>query len=300
MRHAAAIEALERALPGRCRRAQALAACCTWRIGGPAELFVVPETVDELRAALDLCIGHELPWRLIGAGSNLLFPDEGLPGAVIRLGQGFAGIAVKGRLLQVGAAAPAGSLCRRAAEAGLAGLEFAIGIPAWLGGMLRMNAGAHGGEMAGVVRRVLLLPPGGEPRWRDARSLGFHYRGCEALERGIALQAELELQPEGSAAVRERTREYNEIRRRMQPLTEASCGSVFKRPPGDYPGRLIEAAGCKGLSVGGIRVSEKHANFFVNTGGGRAVEVLELVAQVKAAVREHSGVMLEEEFRHVR
>lgn len=286
-------------LPGRCREAAPLADCCTWRIGGPARWLAEPETVEELERLLARCAAEGLPWRLIGAGSNLLFPDEGLEGVTIRLAGGFSAIAVEGNRLRAGAAAPAGSLCRRAAEAGLSGLEFAVGIPAWLGGMLRMNAGAHGSETGAVAKRVRVLEPGLGVRWIDGRGMGFTYRDCAALAGAIALEAELELVRSDPETVRAATRENNDYRRRTQPLSEATCGSVFKRPPGDFPGRLIEEAGCKGRRVGAIRVSELHANFFVNEGGGRAADVLALVADVKAAVLADSGVALEEEFRHV-
>lgn len=296
----AGIRALAAALPDRCRPAAPLAECCTWRIGGAAELLVQPADARELALALAICAENATPWRLIGGGSNLLFPDEGLPGATIRLGGVFAEIAVEGRLVRAGAAAPAGSLCRRAAEAGLSGLEYAVGIPAWLGGMLRMNAGAHGGETAAIVRRVRVLEPGLGERWIDGPEMGFGYRDCTALAAAIALEAELELVESDAEKVRAATRENNDYRRRTQPLSEATCGSVFRRPPGDFPGRLIEAAGCKGRRVGAIRVSERHANFFVNEGRGRACDALELVAEVKHEVKTRFGVELVEEFAHVR
>ena len=241
----------------------------------------------------------DYPGGSIGRGSNLLFADEGLAGAVIRLGSGFEGMHFQSPFIRVGAALRARPLSLAAAERGLSGLEFAAGIPATVGGMLKMNAGAHGGEIGSLVREVRVVDYRGKQHTLSAAEMGFSYRRCEGLEDRIAVEALLELRPGNTASIQECTREMLRHRRETQPLNYPSCGSVFKRPAEGAPGRLIEAAGMKGQRVGGIRVSQMHANFFVNEGGGKASEVLELVARVKRAVFEHSGVKLEEEFHYV-
>lgn len=292
-----ALDEVRRALPGACSTQVPLAGLCTWHIGGPAALLAEPGDIDSLRRLLAVIQQTGLPWWLIGNGSNLLFPDEGLPGVVIRLGEGLAGWTFDGTRLLAGAAAPVGSLARAAAREGLSGLEFLVGIPARLGGALRMNAGAHGMELAPAVRRVHTINALGVLAWQEAPEMGFGYRRCHGLEGRIAVEAELELVPAPEEEVLGRTREFNRYRQQTQPLKEWSCGSVFKRPGPDlYPGRLIEHAGLKGYRLGGIQVSPVHANFLVNLGGGTAADVLALVALVKRAVFEHSGVLLEEEF----
>ncbi len=294
-----ALTRIEVALPGRCQRDASLAELSHWRIGGPAALLVVPESAEELSRLLSVCATHDLPWWIVGRGSNLLFADEGLAGVVIRLGSGFERMEFDSPFVTVGAALRARPLSLAAAERGLSGLEFAAGIPATVGGMLRMNAGAHGGEISGLVRHVNVVEQDGTLRTLSAEEMGFAYRKCEALQKRIAVEAVLELGIGDTASIQECTREMLRHRRETQPLDYPSCGSVFKRPATGAPGQLIEAAGLKGRKIGGIRVSQMHANFFVNEGGGKARDVLALVELVKQAVLEHSGVTLEEEFHYV-
>jgi UDP-N-acetylmuramate dehydrogenase len=203
-------------------------------------------------------------------------------------------------MLEAGAALAAAALARQAAAAGLAGLEFAGGIPGTVGGLVRMNAGAFGQEVAQVLTRVRLMARDGGRRWAVADELALGYRSAPGLGDRIVLAAEFCLKADEPKAIRARMGTMAHTRRDTQPLRESSCGSVFKRPTGDYPGRLIEAAGLKGARVGGAVVSTIHANFFVNEGGATARDMLALVALVKRTVRERFGVELEEEFRHVR
>ncbi len=291
---------VEELLPGCCERDVLLSTLSTWRIGGPADLVCRPENEDELRRLLELLADAGAAWWIVGRGSNLLFPDRGLRGVVIRLGRGFDFVERRGLELRAGAAASAGSLCRTAAREGLSGLEFAAGIPATLGGMLKMNAGAHDCEIADCVSRVRMLDREARVFEMGTEALGFDYRSCAGLEDSVALEARLRLEASDPGAVAERMKGMLEARRRTQPLDEASCGSVFKRPPGDYPGRLIESAGLKGARSGGLRVSSLHANFFINEGGATASDALELVAWVKQEVLRRTGVRLEEEFTYVR
>jgi len=294
-----AMERLQGALPARCTAQAPLAALCTWRIGGPADLLLRPDNEEELQLALGILAEERAAWWLVGAGSNLLFPDEGLRGVVLRLGSGFAGVGIESPLLRAGAALPSTTLCRTAAEAGLSGLEFAGGIPGTVGGMVRMNAGAHGQDVAQCLQRVRVMDHAGLATWLPAADLAMAYRACPGLVGRLVLAAEFVLREERSEEITRRMRAMLEARRSSQPLREASCGSVFKRPEGDFPGRLIEAAGLKGHRVGAAVVSPLHANFFVNEGGATAHDMLALVELVKRTVRERFGVELQEEFQHV-
>lgn len=294
------MERLRDAFPQRCAPDAPLAALCTWRIGGPAALLFTPESEEELCSALGLLREEQAAWWLVGGGSNLLFPDEGLPGVVLHPGQGLAWLEEDSPLLRAGCALSAVALCRRAAQAGLSGLEFAGGVPGTVGGLVRMNAGAHGQDLAQTLTRVKLLEESGERRWAEAAELRLGYRSSAGLGGRLVLAAEFGLRPDEPEAIRLRQREMLESRRSSQPLQAASCGSVFKRPEGDFPGRLIEAAGLKGARRGGAVVSPLHANFIVNEGGASAKDVLELVALIQRTVRERFGVELEEEFQHVR
>jgi UDP-N-acetylmuramate dehydrogenase len=295
-----AIERLQDAFPTRCERNAPLAGLSTWRIGGPVALLFTPESEEELVAAVGLLRAELAAWWLVGGGSNLLFPDEGLAGVVLHPGQGLAWVEEDAPMLRAGAGLSATVLCRRAAAAGLAGLEFAGGIPGTVGGLVRMNAGAHGQDVAQCLRRVRLLGTDGAVRWVGAADLRLQYRQSPGLGENLVLAAEFQLQADEPDAIRARMREMLERRRASQPLQEASCGSVFKRPENDFPGRLIEAAGLKGARVGAAVVSPVHANFFVNEGGASAQDMLTLVELVKRTVRERFGVELEEEFQHVR
>jgi UDP-N-acetylmuramate dehydrogenase len=277
---------------------QKLAACSTWKMGGSARVLCEPSSVSELQAVEAWRKRHGLKRLIIGGGSNLLFSDDGFDGVVLRLADDFAEFALDGNRMRVGAAASAVKVARACAEAGLSGMEFAAGLPATVGGLVMMNAGAYGQDMQAVIERVQVLREGGL-RWLDAKDLTFDYRHVTGLEMGIVLAAELRLEKQDTEKVQERTTRWLKERKQKQPLNKATCGSVFKRPEGDFPGRLIEAAGLKGHAVGAMRVSSLHANFFVNEGGAKAADALALVQLVKTSVRTKFGVELEEEFRYV-
>jgi UDP-N-acetylmuramate dehydrogenase len=300
MSTAMAIRRLTDAHPTRCLAGAPLADLSTWRIGGSAALLCRPDAEEELAGMVAVLREEKATWWLVGGGSNLLFPDGKLDGVVLCPGRGMAWVETEGSLLRAGAAAGSVAVCRQAAREGLAGLEFAGGIPGTVGGMVRMNAGAHGQELAQTLVRVRLLEEDGGIRWVPAGELRLAYRSSPGLGSRLVLAAEFLLNPDDPDAIRARMRGMLESRRATQPLQEASCGSVFKRPEGDFPGRLIEAAGLKGARVGGAVVSALHANFIVNEGGATARDVLELVDLVKRTVHERFGVVLEEEFQHVR
>ncbi len=286
--------------PDRCQAEARLAPLSTWKIGGPAELLFRPDSPEELARVLRLVHAEGVAVLVIGKASNLLIDTAGLRGLVIQLGQGFAWIQVKGEVLQAGAAAAATSICRACVSEGLAGLEFMTGIPATLGGMIRMNAGAHGTETSEYLLDAELLSADGKHSTRSAAELDLTYRKARGLASDeIVIQARFQLRRDDAAEIQSRIQSFQDYRRNTQPLRAATCGSVFRRPEGDYPGRLIEAAGLKGLAVGGARVSEVHANFIENTGTATSSDVLMLVELIKRKVYEQFQVELAEEFRHV-
>lgn len=281
-------------------RDEPMAAHTTFRIGGPADRFLrVPDT-DGLEAALNALREEEIPYFILGNGSDLLVPDEGLRGAVLQLDGRFrqAGAAGEGRIL-AGAGAALSAVCMLAKEKGLSGMETAFGIPGSLGGALFMNAGAYGGEIRDATERVYVFEDG-EVREMDAKDCGFSYRHSVFMERDcVVLGASLRLQPGDPAEIAGKMEDYMARRREKQPLEFPSAGSVFKRPEGHFAGALIEQCGLKGLAVGGAQVSEKHAGFIVNRGGATAADVEALIGRIRETVFRETGVMLEPEVRRV-
>jgi len=274
-----------------------LARYTTWKIGGPAELMVSPADRDDLACCVEWASRTGTPWRVLGNGSNLLVRDEGVRGLVIRLRKVLDEIDWQGPRVVAWAGAMLPAVANQAASRGMAGLEFAAGIPGTVGGAVIMNAGWHQFEIANVIERVELLEADGRRRTLPAEACGFGYRRSAFRERRVVvLCATLSLRPDDPAAVRQRLETYAESRKRNQPTEQPSCGSVFLKPEGDFAGRLIEAAGLKGLRVGDVEVSRKHANFFVNRGRARATDVLELVERVEAEVERRFGVRLVREF----
>jgi UDP-N-acetylmuramate dehydrogenase len=271
----------------------------TWRIGGPVDILCEPSDTNELLEILDLLSENCAPWWLIGNGSNVLFPDSGLRGVVVKLCGEFKEIKVTDDSIIAGAASTCSRLTRVATECGLSGLEFASGIPATLGGMLKMNAGAYNQEIGDITINVKSVGKDGCIRDQSSSDLDFAYRSCNGLSNTIALSAELKLTKDCPDMVRAKTRLNLENRMQSQPLSAATCGSVFKRPHNDFPGRLIEECGLKGYSIGAARVSPMHANFFENTGSASADDMLELVEFVKKNVYADSGIRLVEEFQYV-
>ena len=284
----------------RLRTNQPLAGMTSFRIGGPAAMYVEPQDDGDLAAAARAVRDSGVPWLVIGKGSNLLVSDAGFPGLVIRLGRGYRWSAHDGDRLSGGGAMPLPALAGAALAASLAGFEWGVAIPGTLGGGVRMNAGAHGGAMADVVETIELFSFADETRLRiPAGSAAFGYRSSELPEAGLVVAASLRLRPGAGEEIRARMAEAREIRRATQPLSEANCGSVFKNPPGDHAGRLIEASGGKGVSVGGAHVSRKHANFIVTRRGATAADVDRLIRRVQRMVEDRFGVALETEVHRV-
>ena len=274
-----------------------IAPLTTFRIGGPAALFVDAEDDGALAAVGEAVRETGVPVTVIGKGSNMLVADDGFPGIVVRLGRGFRWAGRDGDLVRAGGAMPLPALAGVAMRHRLAGLEFGVAIPASLGGAVKMNAGAHGRSMSDVVETVEVVPldGGGGRRSLSAVEAGFTYRRSHLPAPSIVVGAAVRLAEGDEAGIRARMEEAREWRRRTQPLAEPNCGSVFKNPEGDHAARLIEAAGAKGLRVGGARVSDKHANFIVADPGASASDVWALVGQVRSRVESHAGVKLETE-----
>ncbi|MGH2641033.1 MAG: UDP-N-acetylmuramate dehydrogenase [Actinomycetota bacterium] len=274
-----------------------IAPLTTFRIGGPAALYVEAESDEALAAVREAVDAADVPVAVIGKGSNMLVSDEGFPGIVVRLGRAFRWAGRDGDRLSAGGAMPLPALAGVAMRHRLSGLEFGVAIPASVGGAVKMNAGAHGRSMSDVVDRVEVFPLTGSG---DRRSLGpaeagFAYRRSRLPDASIVVGATVLLEPAGDEEIRAHMEEAREWRRRTQPLAEPNCGSVFKNPDGDHAARLIESAGAKGLRVGGARVSEKHANFIVADPGATASDVWALIQQVRSQVEHHAGVRLETE-----
>jgi UDP-N-acetylmuramate dehydrogenase len=293
-------EILRARIPERVRAGFPLAALTTFRIGGPAALFVEPETEEDL-AAVSAAVGETgSPFTVIGKGSNVLISDRGFPGIVIRLGKGFRWTRREDTFLEAGAAMPLPAFAGVASSAGLSGLEFGIAIPGSVGGAVRMNAGAHHRSMSDALARVDVFSVGsGERVSLEAGDLDFRYRGSDLAPDALVVGVQVQLEPRSAVEVRREMDEARAWRRRTQPLAEPNCGSVFKNPPGDHAARLIEAAGGKKLAAGGAHVADKHANFIVTSEGTRAADVVELIGMVQDLVAARFDVHLETEVQLV-
>ena len=284
------------------RENEPLAAHCTFKIGGPAQLFVMPENEQQLCSAVALCKEQAVRYYLLGNGSNILFADEGFSGVVIDVSALDAEIAVEDTVLTAGAGVRLAALCKAALKHGLSGLEFAYGIPGTVGGAVYMNAGAYGGEMKQVLRSAAVLFPEEGIRTLSCEELNLSYRHSLLTEHpeAVVLYAEFELTPGDPETIRAAMRELMAKRKASQPLEWPSAGSTFKRPEGHFAGTLIDQCGLKGLTVGGAQVSEKHAGFLINRGGATFADMAELIRQVQQRVLEETGVTLEPEVKIVK
>lgn len=264
----------------------------TYRAGGAAEVTVRPGSPEELAWLAGWCRERGAPLLTLGRGSNVLVSDKGLPG-VTALTERLAGLELFGNAIEAGAGALWDDLARLSAEKGLAGLEKTSGIPGSVGGAVRMNAGAFGQETFDRLASVLALDGAGRQVTLLKKDIAHGYRRAEGLDGLIVLSARFEFQPGDPAALLQDRSCVLASRGAKQPLDYPSAGSVFKRPPGDYASRLIDAAGLKGLRVGGAEVSPKHAGFIVNAGGATAADIYALICRVRAAVKEKTGVELQ-------
>ncbi len=281
--------ALERCCPGAVRRNEPLARHVSFRIGGPADILVLPRTLESLDAAVAWLYQEGLPFVVLGRGSNVLIADGGIRGVVIKTGRGQERVVYDGPRVHAECGTSVPHLSRKTAERGLAGLEFAAGIPGSVGGAVVMNAGAHGCSFADVLVSARVRTPRGLVTWRR-EDLELRYRHSRLQEEpGVVLDCKLLLHPAPADETVARLEAWLRTRAESQPLGPPSSGCIFRNPEGDYAGRLIDASGTKGLRVGGAVVSDRHANYILNTGGATAHDVLALIAQVQARVHDHAG-----------
>ncbi|MCJ2055727.1 UDP-N-acetylmuramate dehydrogenase [Methylobacterium sp. J-048] len=293
------IRAAAPGLRGRLLADQPLADLTWFRVGGPAEVLFTPADEEDL-AQLVAVLEPDVPVTVIGLGSNLIVRDGGVPGVVVRLGgKAFGGIAIDGDTLQVGTAVPDMRLAKAAAEAGLDGLAFYRGIPGSIGGALRMNAGAHGGETTDVLIEAHGIDRTGALRRFSHAEMGFSYRHSDATEDVIFTRALFRGKPGDRAAIEAEMERVTAAREAAQPIRERTGGSTFANPEGGKAWQLVDAAGCRGLTRGGAQVSPMHCNFLINTGGATAADIEGLGEEVRRRVRETSGITLRWEIRRI-
>lgn len=265
----------------------------TFKIGGPAALFITPRTEDELQGVVACCAKAELPIRVLGNGSNVLVPDEGVAGAVIRLDpKGFGGFSVEENLVRAGASLSLSKLVRDAARAHLSGLECLVGIPGWVGGAVRMNAGGAFGDIGQTVERVKVMDTHGQLFYREKDDLAFGYRRSNISARFI-LEVELRLMEDDERRIAKMMKEVFFHKKNTQPVAHRSAGCIFRNPRGMSAGALIDQAGLKGTKIGGAFVSRKHANYILAGDDTTAKDVRDLIDLIRAKVRERNDITLE-------
>lgn len=295
------VPALSARLPhlrGRLEANAPLAELTWFRVGGPAQVLFQPADADDL-AALLAALPAELPVTVIGLGSNLIVRDGGVPGVVIRLGKGFTDLAVEGTRVTAGAGVPDVKVARAAAEAGLDGFAFLRGVPGAVGGALRMNAGAYGGEVKDVLVCAEAVTRGGRKVTLTAAEMGFTYRHCSAPADLIFTRAVFEGRPGDRQEIAAQMAQITQSREATQPIKSRTGGSTFKNPPGTSAWKLVDAAGLRGFTLGRAQVSELHTNFLVNLGGATAAEIEGLGEEVRRRVRAATGVELQWEIKRI-
>jgi len=294
---AAAYERLRGQIAGPVRRDELMSRHTTYRIGGPAALLVDCDSVPDLAATTSILAEENVPWRVLGKGSNVLVSDDGYNGAVLTLGRDFKRHALEDERLRTGAGVILAAVVRDAFSAGRTGLEFAVGVPGTVGGALAMNAGSREEWIGSIVESVTLFVPGHGLVGVRGPEVAWGYRRSDLTTRGIIVEAALRVLEGDEVHIRRTMEASLRRRKRSQPLGLPSAGSVFVNPEGDSAGRLIEAAGLKGMRIGGAQVSDVHANFIVNAGGATAADVVALVKLIRDTVKEANGIELRPEVR---
>ncbi|MGP4080329.1 UDP-N-acetylmuramate dehydrogenase [Pseudalkalibacillus sp. R45] len=290
------IEQLEQAEVGKILRDEPLSKHTTIKIGGPADVFVEPDSVEALKKVIDIVKNNDVPWTTIGRGSNLLVSDEGIEGVVIKLGKGTDHLEENGEEILVGGGYSLVKLSTIMSRKGMAGLEFASGIPGSLGGAVYMNAGAHGSDMSKILKKAHILFEDGSIEWLSADEMAFSYRTSILQKKpGICIEAVLQLKQGDRESITDVMQKNKDYRKETQPWNHPCCGSVFRNPLPNYAGQLIESSGLKGKTIGGAQISEMHANFIVNTGDAKAKDVLELIDLVKSTIKEKHDIDMETE-----
>lgn len=283
-----------------CARKEPMARHTSFKIGGPAEIYCTPKNAQQVQEIRNKCAELDVRTYFLGKGTNVLFADRGYDGVIIRIGESFGEIQVQDNVVKAGAGASLAKVCLAAADAGLAGMEFAFGIPGCVGGAVYMNAGAYNGEMKDILRDVTFLDENGHEITLEADALSLGYRtSAFAYMPWCILSASFRLVPGNTGEIRDKMSEYARRRAEKQPLDVPSAGSTFKRPEGAYASALIDQCGLRGYAVGDAAISEKHCGFVVNKGNATCADVLCLTDVVTKIVKEQTGFTLEKEIRVV-
>jgi UDP-N-acetylmuramate dehydrogenase len=291
---------LKKEIAGRVEERVLMKRFTTFRIGGICELMVFPKNLQDLTRSVEFCEDQGLTWKILGKGSNLLVRDEGWAGVLINLQEGLNAVDIRDNgEVRAEAGVRLSHLLKLCQDAGLSGLEFCAGIPGTVGGAIKMNAGAEGWEIGKILGRVEFYRHPGGSYLRTRKELKFDYRHFELKDGEIVIAGEFELAPSDPRSIRSRILNYLKRRRMTQPVTFPSAGSVFKNPPGNYAGKIIEELGLKGHRVGDAQVSEVHANFIINRGRAKAAQVLELVQLIQERAKREKGIALELEIEVV-
>lgn len=274
-----------------------LARYTTMKIGGPADILIVPKHVAGIEKILQLVKKYKIKWTVIGRGSNLLVSDKGIEGVVIRLGEGLDHLEVEKHRVRVGGGYPLIKLSTLLSRQGLAGLEFASGIPGSVGGAVYMNAGAHKSDISNILSKALILFENGTIEWLTNRGMEFSYRTSvlQTKRPGIVLEAEFQLQVGEREEIVRNMQKNKDYRRETQPWNHPCAGSVFRNPIPYFAGGLVEKAGLRGYQIGGAQISEMHGNFIINTGGASAQDVLDLISLIKHTIKDKFGVEMHTE-----
>lgn len=287
-------------LPGRVRISESMKKHTSWRIGGPADVFVEPSNREELRLAVSYANEREIPLTIIGAGTNILVSDEGIRGVVVKVGRGLDRIFLDDNMIIAEAGAKLSKVAAVARDAGLGGFEFSAGIPGAIGGAVVMNAGANGASVGIRVKEVLLLNLAGCFFKKTKDEINFDYRSSALQnETAVVVEAIFSCFRRDKEAIKQEMEVFIKRRKETQPLHYPSAGSIFKNPPGDSAGRLIEAAGLKGERVGDAQISTLHANFIINLGEAKARDIMMLVEKARVSVLELFGIELKPEVKVV-
>lgn len=282
---------------GKVKENEPLANHTTLKIGGPADCFVEPSSIENLQKTMEVIRDHQVNWRAIGRGSNLLVSDQGIEGVVIKLGTGINDLQLDGTQITVGGGYSLVALATQISRKGLSGLEFASGIPGSVGGAVYMNAGAHGSDISKILDKALVLFEDGQLEWLTNEEMEFSYRTSVLQKKrpGIVIKAMFQLAEGDREKIAAEMKKNKEYRKVTQPWDSPCAGSIFRNPLPNYAGKLIEEAGLKGYSIGGAKISEMHGNFIVNSGGAKAEDVLSLIQYVKDKIFESYQIMMETE-----
>jgi UDP-N-acetylmuramate dehydrogenase len=291
------IHKLQEANVGKVKIQEPLSLHTTIKIGGPADVFVEPNSIEDLKKTMDIITKYDVPWRAIGRGSNLLVSDEGIEGVVIKLGKGIDQLDIDGEEIRVGGGYSLVTLATQISRMGLSGLEFAGGIPGSVGGAVYMNAGAHGSDISNILKKAHILFPDGTMEWLTNEEMEFSYRTSVLQKKrpGIVLEAIFTLKKGDKEQIMAEIKKNKEYRKETQPWSYPCAGSIFRNPLPHYAGKLVEEAGLKGYQIGGAQISDMHGNFIVNADKATCQDVLQLIDHIKKTIREKFGINMETE-----